>query len=148
MNITQLEAKRRAAQRQLDQALAPQRQVDLATQELADLDEQIAAAQRLEQDERQRTIQRQMDISEARARIDNRWDLRIPAYEIYRARLRLIDLGEPDPGDLLISVEEIAKPMYEARQRTANELREALARQLMVADDQVLPEQERVRNDN
>jgi DNA repair exonuclease SbcCD ATPase subunit len=65
MNITQLEAKHRAAQRQIEQLSAPQRALEAAEQELNDLQQQIQAQR--QQEARQVIIARLIEHASAGA---------------------------------------------------------------------------------
>jgi len=114
MTLANLETKRRAAQRQLDQALAPQRQLELAQAELENLDEQIGQARAAEAAQRRAQQQHESQVASAWARYNAvAPELRTALRDIQVGRMQLIELGEPDPGDRVISVEAIAKPLIE-----------------------------------
>lgn len=129
MDITQLETKRRAAQRDLDLKLAPQRQIDLAAQELADLDEQIEIARQQEQEAQRAANQKAAQIADAWARYNAiTQDLRAALRSIHAGRLALVSFGESDPGDRVISVESIVAPLLEVEQRAYATMRTALTK--------------------
>jgi len=113
MTLRELEAQRTQAAARLDKLTAPARALEAAEQELADLDEQIAAARQQDQEARQRDMQRQQQIAAAWARYHSNADLGAPLRDIHSARLQLVALGVPDPGDRRVSAEAIAAPLIE-----------------------------------
>ena len=110
MTLANLETKRRAAQRQLDQALAPQRQLELTHAELEAIDEQIGQARSLEAAQQRAANERQQQIASAWAGYrEVSYELRDICRTLQGQRDQLIALGEPDPGDRVISVEAVTK---------------------------------------
>jgi hypothetical protein len=113
MTVEALETKRRAAQRQLDQALAPQRQLELAHAELDAIDEQLGQARREEQEARRTEQQRASDIASAESIFyGTSPELRDALRPIYAAQLRLAAYGVL-VEDRVINVRSIVEPLFE-----------------------------------
>jgi hypothetical protein len=124
VNITQLEAKRRAAQRQVDAALAPQRQKELAEAELVDIEQQIAEARQQADADRLAAQQRENAIAATEiehARLADIWHCyRLPLEEWarrwHRNQFARAELGIPDLGDIVFSAAAVIAPILERDQ--------------------------------
>lgn len=88
-------------------------ELGLLQDERDDVAEVVAEEQRI-------TQQHQSAVVAARAQYDAMTPALVEAVRsIHFGRMRLIDLGEPDPGDKLISVESIAAPILHRDERAA-----------------------------
>jgi hypothetical protein len=127
--ITELETKRQRAAQQLGKLRQPLEAIDAAEQELADLDAQIAQQQAAEAERaRQQLEHKNKVVGQQRiyARLNDpayrdRMEIRDWARDTAVCRQRLVALGEPDPGDIVISAEATHAPIGDRAQRLADQ---------------------------